>query len=93
MPVRGTTVALHSKEVIVRERDGRQGTRILCAWADCDNTGYDCHKITLNDAKPGFAPKYINYVFCSENCRSYFARSHVPGEYGKLGAGLRSRYM
>ena len=93
MPVRGTSVALHSKEVIVREQNEQEGQRIWCAWSDCDNYGHANHQLVINEAKPGFAKKLIRYVFCSDNCRTYFARSHIPGQYGKLRAGERSRYM
>ena len=93
MPVRGSSVALHSKEVIVREQNASEGERILCAWADCDNYGHANHQIVHNEAKPGFAKKLVRYVFCSDNCRTYFARSHVPGQYGRLPGGVRSRYM
>ena len=93
MPVRGTTVALHSKEVIIREQGDQEGQRILCAWADCDNNGHANHQIVINEAKPGFPAKLIRYCFCSDNCRAYFARSHIPGQYGRLPGGVRSRYM
>jgi hypothetical protein len=94
MPVRGTTVALHSKEVVILEANEHQDGRILCAWADCDEYGHANHQIVINDAKPGFPVKLMRYVFCSDNCRHYWSRSHIPGEYGSLrGSGLRSRYM
>lgn len=92
MPVRGTTVARHLKEVIIREQE-QEGERIWCAWADCDRYGYALFQFVVNEAKPGFARKLCRYVFCSEQCMEYFKRSHIPGEYGKLPPHLRSRYM
>jgi hypothetical protein len=93
MPVRGTTVARHQKLVIIREQNEQEGGRILCAWADCDRYGYELYQIRINEAKPGFPVKLARYVFCSEQCMAYFARSHVPGEYGRLPGHLRSRYL
>ena len=93
MPVRGTSVARHSREVIIREQNNQEGERIWCAWADCDNHAHSNHQLVINEAKPGFPPQICRYAFCSDNCRTYFARSHIPGQYGKLPAGHRSRYM
>ena len=96
MPVRGTSVARHQKYIIVMEQADRafEGERIWCAWTDCDNYAYACHQTVINEAKPGFPVKLARYAFCSAQCKLYFDRSHIPGEYGKLrGSGLRSRYM
>ena len=93
MAVRGTTVARHEKLVIIREQGAQEGDRIWCAWYDCDNYGYINYRTVMNEAKPGFPPQYHTYVFCSENCKRYFDRSHIPGEYGRLPNGIRSRYM
>lgn len=93
MPVRGTTVARHLKQIIIREQNEHMGEKIWCAWADCDKYGYECFQFVVNEAKPGFPVKLARYVFCSEQCMAYFKRSHIPGEYGKLPAHLRSRYL
>ena len=93
MPVRGTTVARHQKEIIIRESNEHEGQRILCSWLDCDNYGYQQYQFVVNEAKPGFAKKLCRYAFCSEQCMTYFRRSHIPGQYGMLPAGMRSRYM
>lgn len=94
MAARGTSVARSEKFIIVRnEQDqGFEGERIWCAWADCDNHAYSIYQFIVNEAKPGFPQKLARYAFCSENCRTYFARSHLPGEYGKLAPGMRSRF-
>lgn len=31
-------------------------------------------------------------AFCSVQCKSYYARSHRPGLYGKLAPGINPRY-
>lgn len=95
MPVRGTSVARHEKYLIVQsEQDqGFEGERIWCAWADCDNHAYSTYQFVVNEAKPGYARKLARYAFCSEQCRRYFMRSHIPGEYGRLPAGMRGRYL
>jgi hypothetical protein len=93
MPVRGTSVARHSRIVIIREQGEAEGGRLWCAWADCDRYGYACHQIVINEAKPGFPRKLARYVFCSDTCRTFFARSHIPGEYGRLPSGQQGRYF
>ena len=93
MAVRGPTVARHQKLVIIREQNEHEGERIWCAWFECDKYGFLCYQTVINEAKPGFPVKLARYVFCSENCKRYFDRSHLPGEYGKLPNGIRSRYM
>lgn len=93
MPVRGTTVARHAKLVTIREQSDSQGEKIWCAWYDCERYGYECYQTVVNEAKPGWPVKLARYVFCSENCKRYFDRSHIPGEYGKLPSGIRSRFM
>lgn len=93
MPVRGTSVARHAKQVVILEANEHQGTRILCAWADCDQVGHVNNQTVINDAKPGFPVKLMRYVFCSANCKAYWDRSHIPGEYGRLPGHLRSRFL
>ena len=96
MAVRGTSVAQHHKNLIVMsEQDkGFEGERIWCAWSDCDQYAYSIYQFITNEAKPGFPRKLARYAFCSDQCLSYFKRSHIPGEYGKLaGSGLRSRFL
>jgi hypothetical protein len=92
MSVRGTSVALHHKHVIVREQNEHEGERIWCAWLDCDEYGVLAHQTVINEAKPGFPVKLARYVFCSAQCKAYFDRSHIPGQFGKLPPGMRSRF-
>lgn len=32
-------------------------------------------------------------AFCSEQCRGYYSRSHLPGQYGRLPAGVNRRHL
>jgi hypothetical protein len=93
MPVRGTTIAIHSRYVIVREQNEHEGERIWCAWHDCDKYGVMLHQTIINEAKPGFGVKLARYVFCSAQCKDYFDHSHIPGEYGKLRGRHRHRFL
>lgn len=95
MAVRGTSVARHQKyQIVVDQMDQQfEGERILCAWSDCDRYGYGCHEFRVNEAKPGFPVKLARYLFCSEGHRFLFARSHLPGEYGKLRGAVNRRYL
>ena len=77
--------------VIVREQNEHEGERILCAWDDCDRYGYANHQTVINEAKPGFPVKLARYVFCTDRHKVMFDRSHLPGQYGRLPAGMRQR--
>ena len=96
MAVRGTSVARHQKYAIVRDQADQQfeGERIWCAWAmgECDNYGYTCYEWRVNEAKPGFPVKLARYLFCCEQHREYFKRSHIPGQFGRLAPGTNPRY-
>lgn len=50
---------------------------ILCAWDDCEKSGYDEIKIVVNEPK-----KKLHYIFCSEQHKRYHINGHR--EYGKL---------
>jgi hypothetical protein len=93
MPVRGTSIARHAREIIIRERGQQEGERIVCAWADCDNDAVQLHQVCVYDHyRPGYGPP-SRYAFCSEQCRQYFLRSHRPGQYGRLPPGMRGRWL
>jgi hypothetical protein len=84
--VRGTTHARHMRRVIIRE-GAEEGRPVDCGWDDCTNRGFNNHRVQINEAKPGFPPKYINYVFCCDRHRQYFLNSHRG--YGMLPTGSR----
>jgi YHS domain-containing protein len=41
----------------------------MCAYGACDKDGYEMYKARENTAARGYAPRYVNYVFCSEKCK------------------------
>jgi hypothetical protein len=76
MPVRGTTRWQHAivmKKVINLDHAGDR--HVMCAWDDCERDGYEAHKVVSNDAAPGYEPKYMTYVFCSDRHRAYWINS------------------
>lgn len=85
--VRGTTHArLHQKVVIT---EGLwTGEKIFCAWEDCDNDGYFCHRVRVNYGQhPTGEPWVTTYIFCSERHRQYWIHSHHNN--GHLPQGYR----
>jgi hypothetical protein len=73
MPVRGTTEWRHAiiqKKVINLDHDGNRN--IMCAWSYCEKDGYEMYKIRVRDSAPGESLKYINYVFCSQDCKEHW---------------------
>lgn len=71
-----------SRKVINLDRD----SKVLCAWDECSNDGYELHKVRVNYGT-AVAPHILNYVFCSERHKQYFINSHR--RYGNLPPGYR----
>jgi hypothetical protein len=84
MPVRGTTRWQHArieKRIINRDEggDGRvtsSGTHYnICSWLDCENdsvTLYMVRVATHAEGYTGINERYMNYAFCSENCKQHW---------------------
>jgi hypothetical protein len=87
MPVRDSTAWRHAildKKVINHDRGG---TYVLCAWDTCERPGYETYKCVEHDNAPGYEPKTLTYVFCSERHRQYFIHSLVMA--GQLPPGYK----
>jgi hypothetical protein len=92
VPVRGTTAWRHARlerKVVATEGRGSPvtGTKVFCAWDDCDRDGFELYKVVVNYAKPGFRPYVTRYVFCSERHRLFFL--NASRDFGNLPAGTR----
>jgi hypothetical protein len=93
------------KQIPVPEMYGdRDHERIWCAWADCDNPASSLHTIVECMAAPGRrdhpelprqprCSECRRIAFCSEQCSAYYQRSHRPGLYGRLPAGVNPRFF
>lgn len=79
-------------------------SRVRCAWADCENPGSTLFYLVecFSGRKPRTHPEMpremecadcTKSVFCCEQHRSYQARSHLPGQYGRLAAGVNGRFL
>lgn len=73
----------HRKKVLSRDTE----QWLLCGYRDCENDGYECHKVQVNDSAPGYPPKIVNFVFCSERHRQYFIDA---GQFHELDGMLRT---
>lgn len=93
------------KQIPVPELYGdAEQERIWCAWSDCDNPASGLFTITECFAAAGVRshPELPRRPECSE-CRrvafcctqhaAYYVRSHRPGLYGRLPAGVNGRYL
>lgn len=87
---------------------GQYGTadndRIWCAWAECENPASSLHTIVECFAAAGIrdhselprtpqCPECRRVAFCCTQHASYYVRSHRPGQYGHLPAGVNGRYL
>jgi hypothetical protein len=93
MPVRDSTEwkhAIHDKKVINLDRGG---THVMCAWDTCEHDSFETYKVRVNDGKPGQAPRYMNYTFCSETHKQYWINNVRPGSNNNLPPGTTRRYL
>lgn len=74
--------------------------RIRCNWDECENPGSGLQKVKVCFAARPFrhhrsqtCPHCTHYAFCSAQHLDFWTRSHIPGEYGKLSAGVNGRYL
>lgn len=78
--------------------------RIWCAWADCENPASGLLTIVECFANPRISnhpelprrpqcSECRRVGFCSAQHQDFYVRSHRPGQYGKLSAGVNGRYL
>lgn len=86
----------------------RGGTRVVCAWDECDKPGFEMHKVRTHEHAHNIPcdsdlAKHISYIFCTDRHRMYWlnATGEMAREsearnqgriYGMLPAGMRG-YM
>jgi hypothetical protein len=79
-------------------------SRVRCAWSDCENPGSGLHYVIECFANQRTSnhpelPRRIECsecrkaAFCSEQHRSYYARSHRPADFGSLAPGVNARFL
>lgn len=81
-------------------------SRVRCGWADCENPGSSLHYLiecfagsrarrATHSQRPRTmeCPECRKKIFCCAQHRDYEARSMVPGQYGRLGAGTNARFL
>jgi len=76
MPVRGTTAwghAIIQKKVINLDHGGAK--HVMCSWDTCEKDGYENNKVVVRDNAPGYEPKTITYIFCTERHKQYWLNS------------------
>jgi hypothetical protein len=94
----------HQLPIPEMDGTGPDFDRIQCNWYDCDNPASGLHAIVICDAARGIRdhpelPRYPQcsecrrIAFCSEQCSAYYQRSHRPGLFGKLPAGVNPRFF
>lgn len=79
-------------------------SRVRCAWSTCENPGSGLHYSIECFANPAVSrhselPRRIQCaecrknLFCCEQHRDYYVRSHLPGQFGRLPAGTNARFL
>jgi hypothetical protein len=72
MPVRGTTRWAHAiNDKKVWNFDAFDPRRIICAWLDCTNDGYESNKVVVQQGQVR-GGRTMTYVFCSERHKRYW---------------------
>lgn len=82
----------------------RGGTKVVCAWDECDKPGYECHKVRSHEHAHSIScgsslAKHISYVFCSDrhrlywlNCTGEMARESEARNNGRIAGMLPPGY-
>lgn len=74
--------------------------RIRCAWDECENPGSRLHVRVICNARGVYRhdqrPRDKCYscetrAYCCAQHGDYDARSHIPGQYGRLSPGANPR--
>lgn len=82
----------------------RGGTKVCCAWDECDRPGYELHKVRQHEharsipCDDGLA-KHITFIFCSDrhrmywlNCTGKMARESELRNQGRIAGMLPPGY-
>jgi hypothetical protein len=73
--------------------------RIWCNWEDCENPSSNLQRVIICHAAPrfrhqgGLCAHCEIKTFCREQHKDFWARSHLPGQFGKLSAGVNGVYL
>lgn len=65
----------------------------MCAWDTCEKDSFENNKVRVNTASPGYAPRYMNYTFCSERHRQYWLANVRPGSNNNLPPGFKQSIL
>lgn len=63
------------------------GTKVVCAWDECDRPGYELHKVRQHEHAAVIAcdsdlGKHITFIFCSDRHKLYWL--NCTGEMAKV---------
>jgi hypothetical protein len=78
--------------------------RVRCGWSDCENPGSGLHAGVECFAARGIrrhselprrpeCAECRRIAFCSAQHMDMYFRSHRPGQFGRLSAGVNGRYL
>lgn len=88
------------KQLPVPDGQDEWNERIRCNWEDCENPSSNLHRAVICHAAPKYrhADTHICQfceikTFCREQHKDFWARSHLPGEFGRLSAGVNGVYL
>lgn len=61
----------------------RGGTKVACAWDECDRDGFENNKVTAHEHAVSIPcwhdlAKHISYIFCTDRHKQYFLACTGP---------------
>lgn len=89
------------KQLPIADGPDEWNSRIRCNWDDCGLPGSNLHRVVichaagpLRHANPRDLCQFCEVkTFCTAQHADMHRRSHVPGQYGRLSAGVNGLYL
>jgi hypothetical protein len=88
------------KQLPIADSPDEWNERIRCNWDDCENPASNlnraviCHAAAPYRHSAGHVCQWCEIkTFCRVQHKDFWARSHLPGQYGRLGAGINAVYL
>jgi len=87
------------KQLPIPDGDDEWNSRIRCNWDPCENPSSNLQRVVICHAAAPFRHnggicQFCEIkTFCREQHKDFWARSHLPGQYGRLSAGVNGVYL
>ena len=87
------------KQLPIPDGQDAWNERVRCNWEDCENPSSNlqrvviCHAASPYRHRDGICQFCEIKTFCRAQHKDFWARSHLPGQFGRLSAGVNGTYL